>query len=267
VWMLFKREDNSAVRTVSRLRVAQLARLSPGNALNTFQWAKSWLAVEHPASLETVQRFEADSKFFRSFVVVLLVLATWFALQKPWPLLAVALILIPLAFWRYADQRLKSTNQAYWFVMTLHARAGSGRPAAETPRAGGVTHAGGVVFRGRGAHVEYLLVEASRSPGQWVLPKGHIESFEQPRETAMREVHEECGLWARIAGDLGPVTLGSGSEAARSHIYLMRHAGRGRRRDVNRRHCWLALDDACAAAAFSETRELLRRADTQRGRL
>ena len=265
VWMLFKREDSSAVRTATRLRVAQLAPFAPGNALNTFQWAKSWLAVEHSASLEAVQRFEADSKFFRSFVVVLLVLAILFALQMKWVLLIWTLVLIPLALWRYADQRLKATNQAYWSVITLHARAAGTRPAAKTPPADGITHAGGVLFRGRGSRTRYLLVEESHNPGYWVLPKGHREPGETLRETAVREVREECGVWARIAGELGAVTFGSGNDTVRTQFFLMRYAGRARPRDADRRHRWLTLEDACAAATYIETRELLRRADTHGG--
>jgi hypothetical protein len=42
--------------------------------MNGFQWSKIWLSEKHPEGLFAVQRFEADSKFFRSFVIVLPVL-------------------------------------------------------------------------------------------------------------------------------------------------------------------------------------------------
>ena len=74
------------------------------------------------------------------------------------------------------------------------------------PEDGHPTHAGGVVFRTRRGKTEYLLVEATDDPAQWVLPKGHVEEGEQHRETAVREVHEETGVWARIVGDLGEVS-------------------------------------------------------------
>ena len=52
------------------------------------------------------------------------------------------------------------------------------------------THAGGVVFRGAGDEVEFLVVQARDNPTQWVFPKGHIEAGETAAETARREVRE-----------------------------------------------------------------------------
>jgi hypothetical protein len=48
-----------------------------------------------------------------------------------------------------------------------------------------------------------LLVEATNDAAQWVLPKGHVEKGEQSREIAVRGVHEEIGVWARIVHGLG----------------------------------------------------------------
>jgi ADP-ribose pyrophosphatase YjhB (NUDIX family) len=264
VWMLFKREADAGVRAAARLREQQLAPLEAKDAINTFQWCRAWLAAEHAPSLEAVHRFEADSKFFRSFVVVLLLLAVLFALQGRWPLFTGALLLMPLALWRYADQRLKATNQAYWSVLTLTARAGRGAPLSPRSATDGITHAGGVVCRGKGGKLRYLLVQATREPDSWVLPKGHREPGEHMRETAVREVHEETGVWAHIEDDLGAMTLGRDPVPIRVHFYLMRYGARGRRRDLTRRHAWLPLEEACKKAAHVETRELLRRAATLR---
>ena len=52
------------------------------------------------------------------------------------------------------------------------------------------SHAGGVVARTEGGKREYLLVEARRRRGEWVLPKGHIEPGETPEAAAVREVQE-----------------------------------------------------------------------------
>ncbi len=57
--------------------------------------------------------------------------------------------------------------------------------------------AGGVLFD-KG---EVFLL---RKPnGEWVMPKGHLESGETPEEAAVREVFEETGLKARIVSKLG----------------------------------------------------------------
>jgi ADP-ribose pyrophosphatase YjhB (NUDIX family) len=59
-----------------------------------------------------------------------------------------------------------------------------------------------VVFKRVGGQVKYLLVQAKNAPQEWVLSKGHIEPGEGIQETAVREVHEETGVWARIKGQL-----------------------------------------------------------------
>ena len=45
---------------------------------------------------------------------------------------------------------------------------------------------------------EFLLVQASRPPHEWVLPKGHIEFPETPETAAHREVREESGVEAEV---------------------------------------------------------------------
>jgi ADP-ribose pyrophosphatase YjhB (NUDIX family) len=269
VWLVFKREDNAAVARAAELKRATLAPLSGSNAINTFQWAKALLTVESAESLATVQRFEADSKFFRSFVVVLLILFGWWAVRGQWLAAVVAVALLPLALWRYMDQRLKSTNQAYWSVITLAARAGKTIPVpARTAGPAGETHAGGVVYRPRWKGTcEYLLVEAKDDPAQKVLPKGHIEPGETVRETAVREVHEEAGVWATIEGDMGVRTFASRQEMARTRFFLMRARGRGLRKDRDREKVWLAYEKAVSEASFEETKELLREAEAARRRV
>jgi hypothetical protein len=181
-----------------------------------------------------VQRLEADSKFFRSLVVVMvatLFSSAWSPSRSPLLLAAVAGLLL-LALWRYMEQRWKATNLAYWSVITLTAREGKlslKRPDAEC--SSGPTHAGGVVLRGHGSRRCVLLVEASDDPRQWVLPKGHIEAREHPRETAVREVHEETGVWACITDDLRDVSYSLSGEAITVRFYAMKMIGRGRGRD------------------------------------
>ena len=268
VWLMFKREDNAAVACAAELRRATLAPVGGGNAINTFQWAKALLTLESPESLAIVQRFEADSKFFRSFFVVLLVLFGWWAFRGEWVPAAVAVSLLPLALWRYMDQRLKSTNQAYWSVITLAARAGKTVPApARMAGIAGETHAGGVVYRRRwNGAFEYLLVEAKDDPTQKVLPKGHIEPGESVREAAVREVHEEAGVWATIEGDIGVWSFQSRADMARTRFFLMRARGRGLKKDRDRESVWLAYEKAVSEASFEETRELLREAEAARRR-
>jgi len=243
--------------------------------MNGFQWSKIWLSEKHPEGLFAVQRFEADSKFFRSFVIVLPVLTGIFACQGRYEAALVCFILIVPAVWRYVEQRFKATQQAYWFILALESLKPSAAIAsASTPEGNEPTHAGGVVYRTNGKTVEYLLVEASKDRTQWVLPKGHIEPGEDPPETAVREVREETGYWARVVRWIDNVQFGSHDNALVTRFYLIEYVAamktkldKATKTDVevwspeNRQHIWLTLDKAKAKAEFAETKQLLDKAE------
>jgi ADP-ribose pyrophosphatase YjhB (NUDIX family) len=266
VSLLFKRERNLAVDRAVEIKEQALGALRAKDTINAFQWCKALLNVESPQSLAVVQRFEADSKFFRCFTVVLLVLLAAWPVNDTWPPVGipVVVVLLLLALWRYMEQRYKATNQAYWSVITLTAKDGKIVPEKSGPGAGSPTHAGGVVFRVRRGGAEYLLVEANDDPTQWVLPKGHVEQDERHRETAVREVHEETGVWARIVRDLGDVSYSVNGTVVTTRFFLMQALGRGLRKDKERRHEWLALPRAVARASYAEIRSLLEAAEQQR---
>jgi 8-oxo-dGTP pyrophosphatase MutT (NUDIX family) len=266
IWLIFRGERNLAVNRAVAIKQRTLGPLQAANAVNAFQWCKAVLTLENSNSLAVVQRFEADSKFFRSFVIVLLVLVVSWPLQHRWPLsgLAVVLAVLCLALWRYMEQRYKATNHAYWSVIALTARSGAMVFEKERAAVDGLTHAGGVVFRRRRTGAEYLLVEAKRDPSFWVLPKGHIEGKEWPRETAVREVHEETGVWATISEDLGKVSYSVDGSDVTIQFFLMEYAARGLKSDIGREHIWLPVEDAVEKASHCETRELLLRAERRR---
>jgi 8-oxo-dGTP pyrophosphatase MutT (NUDIX family) len=271
LWAVFRSESDHAVRRTEQVKKRLLSPLLADRAVNTFQWCKVWLNVESQPCLQAVQRLEADSKFFRSFVVVLaVVLITW-----PWhhpdsPLLALGVAaLLLLALWRYMEQRWKATNLAYWSVLTLTARqAELTFPEPGPPPQGSPSHAGGVVMRGHGSRTHYLLVEAADNPSQLVLPKGHIEPREDPRQTAVREVHEETGVWARIVGELGDGSYSVNGTAITARTYTMRAIGYGRRKDRQRGHHWLLLGEALnhTPPIHVKTRQLLEAAAQQSAR-
>jgi 8-oxo-dGTP pyrophosphatase MutT (NUDIX family) len=278
VWLVFKRERNLAVDRAVKIKQQALDTLHANDSINAFQWCKALLNnSENQPSLAVVQRLEADSKFFRCFAVVLaLVLAMWSValladqdIQIKWrPIVAIPLgiFLILLALWRYMEQRYKSTNQAYWSVITLTARdkkvSLDKRAAPNSP-----THAGGVVVRKRWrwwGTVQYLLVEATDDPDELVLPKGHIDEGELPRETAVREVLEETGVWARIAADLGDVSYSISGTLITVRFYFMRRVTWGLKKDRHRRHIWLPLEKATCRINHEQTRKLLVTAERMR---
>lgn len=68
--------------------------------------------------------------------------------------------------------------------------------------------AGGVVFKKEGSKTLILVAQHSQHHG-WVFPKGLIgdhKKGEGKEETAVREVEEETGVFAKILKSLEPVT-------------------------------------------------------------
>ena len=140
-----KGDSDRALRAAMRIKEHYLEPLAATDAVNTFQWSKARLAGESPEAMASVQRFEADSKFFRSLVVVLLFLPVWSlwlylylrlhpdaAAGPHWwqtgiigwiGIVGVYLVLLVGALWRYVDQRSKSTSQAYWHILFLESRS------------------------------------------------------------------------------------------------------------------------------------------------
>lgn len=243
-WLVSEQSD-AAVDRATRIKQHYVSALGAAQAINTFQWCKARLALsEHQDANATVLRYEADSKFFRSFAVVLCVVAIWAAWKTRFAMVCVAIVLLLLSTWRFIDQRSKATNQAYWYVITLEAENVSNtayRQPRENPP--GPSHAGGVVYRYKAGEVLFLLIQATINSTEWILPKGHIELEESMKETAVREVVEETGIWARVEVPLDEATFQTGEHPMTVKFYLMQRSGVGKKtesRDIQ----WLSFDDA-----------------------
>lgn len=131
-----KKEADACLREAKVAKARHLERLGADDAMNTFQWAKARLALGHPGALEIVNRVEAESKFFRSLIVVLAILFPWTLLTRP-PAAAVAVVLLLAAsLWRFLELRGKATAQAYSFIVALEGMAAD-RGAGESARSAG----------------------------------------------------------------------------------------------------------------------------------
>jgi 8-oxo-dGTP pyrophosphatase MutT (NUDIX family) len=261
---LFKPDVDHTVHQAVKIKEHYLDPIKASTAINAFQWCKARLTLEHPDAIATVQRFEADSKFFRSLLIVLCVLIPWGLVKGRMAVASVSVTLLGLAFWRYVDQRTKATNQAYWYIITLESQREGGVRESPQAQAAGASHAGGVVFRPVGGHVEYLLVQDKRTLREWVLPKGHIEFGERMQETAVREVREETGVWARVISELDDVSYAVNGDPVKVQFYLMEAVEEGQPCDHGREHAWLPFEKALDRASHEESRELLRLAEQRR---
>lgn len=123
------------------------------------------------------------------------------------------------------------------------------------PRRPSSTHAGGIVFRDSAFGPQYLVVEARRDPGVWVVPKGHIEDGETEEEAALREVKEEAGSKAAVVGRLGTLRFDDTSVA----IFLMKHEKTVPRKET-RNLLWASYEEARKRLSFKDTRNMLSRA-------
>ncbi len=256
-----------AVSTAETIRDRYLNPLAAAEAVNAFQWSKAQLTIECPAALADVQRYEANSKFFRSVVVVLGVLVPWGFMRCEFEIAIASLPLMLLAFLRYVDQRAKSTTQAYRYIIALEGRRDGGYRPPPPADDGGVSHAGGVVFRERGDRVEYLVVQTDGDPREWVLPEGRIGPGEKACVTAVREVHEKCRVWARVVSELNDDSRPADGTPPTSRFFLMETLKEesGKPADPGPETAWLTIANAPGRVTSEESLRLLEVADRDLG--
>lgn len=125
--------------------------------------------------------------------------------------------------------------------------------------------AGGVVFRRGEQGLEVLLV-ATRGGKRWQLPKGQVESWEKPEETAQREVAEEGGVVARVLAPAGSITywyVREGQKVKKTVDFFVMEYERG---DPSE-HDWevddagfFPVEEALQRLSFRNEREMVERA-------
>jgi ADP-ribose pyrophosphatase YjhB (NUDIX family) len=133
-------------------------------------------------------------------------------------------------------------------------------------RADALTHAGGVVFRLVEDRLECLLVRASRAPYEWVFPKGHVEEGETLEVAACREVREEAGVEAVLAGVIDDLAFTVDGKEVRVRYFLMRMVRSGLDAERREQH-WCSQADAERLLAFDSAKRILRLAFAQAGGL
>lgn len=287
---VFGPSSDNAVREVLKIKARALDGVAADNAINAFQWSKARLSREHPEGLLAVEQFEASSKFFRSFAVVLaaippvtlcqLVLQRLLDGKLLWLQLAASILLLPLVLWRYIDQRYKSTEQAYRFIITLESVQPKPKPFMQ-PLPPKVAPVIGVVFRrDRNTMLMCLLVRAKDVASTWSLPQGEREAGESEREAAVRIVKDASDQWAQVLGRLEPPQCADDGKRVPVRAFLMRHkcdpvaTARLERKQLHRdiegrprreqqppyepNHLWLTVDEALKEISSPAVQDLLR---------
>jgi hypothetical protein len=98
-----------------------------GGGFTTLKWASTYVQVKAPAARVEIDRLEADSKFFRSLVVVSVLAAAHFLLREQSPVAGVAAVVMTgLSYQRYRQQRWKMTELSYGTAVILHSTMSPG---------------------------------------------------------------------------------------------------------------------------------------------
>lgn len=103
----------------------------PGRkVINAFKWSCGWLLKHHQPMYDEVERVMAESKFFRSMVLVSVIAGC--IILGSHPLLTIPLFILSLfSLVRYLTQRKKSISMAYEYIIIAHERKFSERPDPE----------------------------------------------------------------------------------------------------------------------------------------
>lgn len=128
------------------------------------------------------------------------------------------------------------------------------------------THAGGLVYRRHAGSIEYLMVRPKKSKDEWLLPKGHIESGEEPEQTAIREVQEETGVIAGVLASLDTIEFKLQRAIIRAMFFLMEFKSLGASDEV-REIKWAKYQDSLTLLSHDQSRDLLRLAERTRRNL
>ena len=92
--------------------------IEDGDVINAFKWSCAYLLASHPEMYAVVERHIAESKFFRSLIVVLFISLLVFAFGGHFLPASIFFFMILLSLVRYLTQRQKSIETAYQFVIT-----------------------------------------------------------------------------------------------------------------------------------------------------
>jgi len=125
--------------------------------------------------------------------------------------------------------------------------------------------AGGVVFRLTEEGLQVLLV-ATRGGKRWQLPKGQVETFEKPEETAQREVAEEGGVVAGVLGPAGSITywyVREGQKVKKQVDFFVMEYKRGDPAEHDREvddAAFFPVEEALQRLSYKNEREVVRKA-------
>lgn len=123
---------------------------------------------------------------------------------------------------------------------------------------------GAVIYTGEGENRRYFLIK--NNSGHIGFPKGHVEYGEDERETALREVFEECGLNVILNGDFrAEYTFRTLDETDKTSVFFAGYFDKDAAVRIQQEEVignWLlSYEDAMNKLNWEQDREILRKAE------
>ncbi len=111
--------NESAYQCASNIKSKFHAK-EENESVNTYHWSISFLTTHYPEAMMEINRLVADSKFFRSLVVILPLISIMLLFNGNYLQSVLFLLLIVPCYMRYYGRRLKSTTRAYQYIVLLY---------------------------------------------------------------------------------------------------------------------------------------------------
>lgn len=114
--------DETLVKAIIQIKDGEIGEIDRKH-FNAFKWSLAYLMQHQPMMYQAVEKHIAESKFFRSFLIVLLVSGLWAFFQQSWLEGFLSFGFAFLSLVRYATQRQKSIESAYQYVIAAKGKS------------------------------------------------------------------------------------------------------------------------------------------------
>lgn len=114
--------EDALLSAASELKKRQLQSLGisqpPNDISNTFWWAGNVVRLRSPSATTEVEALQAQSKLFRSIIIILLAIVMWWPFET-WAHFGIWLTSIALSLWRFCKLRWDATERTYQYYLAL----------------------------------------------------------------------------------------------------------------------------------------------------
>ena len=110
--------DETLVKKIIAIKDSEIGEIDR-RYFNAFKWSLAYLIQHQPLLYQAVEKHVAESKFFRSFAIVLLIAGIYAFSNGSWGEGCLSLFFMLLSLVRYVTQRQKSIESAYQFVIAV----------------------------------------------------------------------------------------------------------------------------------------------------